>query len=512
MSTSVAKEDHLMNRLANIANISTEGKEWLKICLDPFHDTPTHCVGMPTGNSAGSVVEEVPVSATITAPGSVLWDALVVLWPWTSNIDLGASGGTISYQTVNEAPSGVYLVAGQNPTFVPGGCTIQGQTAGSNFSPGTAILAQLQPPEQYLTSTSRVIGMGFEVYNVTPELYKGGSVTAFAQPVPTYHGAESSVSYIDNVQSSGNTIVSYPTVVPVPYPPVNTAEALLLPGSKEWPASEGIYSVPTLSTTSVPATLGSYVQPLIFNSSTTVGQPTSALLPKMVDFSSSTVGGPRRMPWTCFNMNGAYFTGLDPHTALRVDVKWYIEIFPDTTLPLLATLAQMSPELDTQALQAYTHAIRDMPVGVMVKENGLGDWFRDAISTVGDYVAPVLSMIPHPAAQALGKGLAIADRLANSNKFEPSQNGQSLRDALQPARESLDNSLGHRRRQPRRRQREIVVERIPPPLPSRPPSKLQVMVAQGAKHGKKGGRAVAKAERAIINRIDEKEREYDMLD
>jgi len=47
--------------------------------------------------------------------------------------------------------------------------------------------------------------------------------------------------------------------------------------------------------------------------------------------------------------------------------------------------------------------------------NGLGDWFKDAIGTASDFIAPVLSAIPHPAAQGMGMALKMGNALVNKD-------------------------------------------------------------------------------------------------
>jgi len=44
----------------------------------------------------------------------------------------------------------------------------------------------------------------------------------------------------------------------------------------------------------------------------------------------------------------------------------------------------------------------DLPVAVPVRENGLGDWFYDAVQTASKYIGPMLAMAPHPALKGLG--------------------------------------------------------------------------------------------------------------
>jgi len=68
-------------------------------------------------------------------------------------------------------------------------------------------------------------------------------------------------------------------------------------------------------------------------------------------------------------------------------------------------LAKPSCRADDAAIEMYSEVIRQMPVGVPQKMNGLGEWFSDAVSAASDFISPVLSAIPHPVAQGASMAL-----------------------------------------------------------------------------------------------------------
>jgi len=80
----------------------------------------------------------------------------------------------------------------------------------------------------------------------------------------------------------------------------------------------------------------------------------------------------------------------------------------------LVVLARHSCRDDSIARELYSEVIREMPVGVPQRMNSLGEWFNDAISAAADFVAPVLSAIPHPVAQAAAMATKTAKGVANS--------------------------------------------------------------------------------------------------
>jgi hypothetical protein len=114
---------------------------------------------------------------------------------------------------------------------------------------------------------------------------------------------------------------------------------------------------------------------------------------------ATTFRSVRELQWANMDISGAFFTGLNYQSTLTINWNIYIERFPSLYENDLIVLAKPSPSYDPMLFDVYKAISMEMPVGCMQKENGLGDWFRDAVSTVADVVTPVLSMIPHPAAQ-----------------------------------------------------------------------------------------------------------------
>jgi len=102
---------------------------------------------------------------------------------------------------------------------------------------------------------------------------------------------------------------------------------------------------------------------------------------------------------------GAYFQGLSNSTTLQINAIYIVERFPTYQDTDLVVLAKPSCRADCAALELYSEVIRQMPVGVPQKMNGLGEWFSDAVSAASDFISPVLSAIPHPMAQGASAAL-----------------------------------------------------------------------------------------------------------
>jgi hypothetical protein len=125
-----------------------------------------------------------------------------------------------------------------------------------------------------------------------------------------------------------------------------------------------------------------------------------APLPYPTGVDNVNILGAREIQWANMDVSGAFFTGLSLLTTLTINWNIYIERFPSDLETDLVVLARPSPAYCPMAFELYKSIAMSLPVGVMQKENGLGDWFRDAVSSVAEFVTPVLSMIPHPVAQA----------------------------------------------------------------------------------------------------------------
>jgi hypothetical protein len=70
----------------------------------------------------------------------------------------------------------------------------------------------------------------------------------------------------------------------------------------------------------------------------------------------------------------------------------------------------------------------------MQKENGLGDWFRDAINTASNIVSPVMSMIPHPVAQGIGKVAGVIGNVTRRENESPFISERAEKQFLKPVR------------------------------------------------------------------------------
>lgn len=429
-NTNVAAGDRLMDKIAGELGMSAGGKAALTAMIDPMHDTPIvgYC-GYPDNDESPSVQQIVQSTYTINAPsGGTNWDCHICNLPWlTTGTGFGFGRSGPFYST------GFYNLT--NPTSTANawcGLMVDAVTAGAATfveSSTTAISldgASGQVNTQYCLENWRQVATSFEVINSTSELYKQGVVTVYRSPFPG-RNSKSTVQYVA-FGTSGNGAFAHGAAdtLLAQAPPTTPAAALLLQGSKQWEAKEGCYVVSTLNSSDL--VVGSDNTAIILefaNSDFAVfGLESKGLgnIPATtgVDFSIYAATG---MAVTDFNMAGAYFTGLSNQSTLQVNVMRYFERFPTSTAQSdqpLVVLARPSCRYDPTAMEAYSAVLRHMPVGVPRRFNGIGDWFREAAETVRDVVAPVLSAIPLPLAQA---GAGILNNIGKNlvDKYTPKQ-------------------------------------------------------------------------------------------
>jgi len=259
----------------------------------------------------------------------------------------------------------------------------------------------------YTSGAWRLISTGCEVVNTTAELYKGGSVTVFRSP---------SIAPACSVNITD--VATLPCRSIGLLPPSTQNEAALYPDSKTWGAEEGSYQVATLNTkdnpyyTPVPGVAG-MISPSSYtdleNATGWLGYfPFNGDGDPVRGFTSSLASG---LPYDCV---GSVYSGLNPNTTMQVTTRYYFERHPTIADPDLLTLSQPSAPYDPLILEILSRVTRELPVGVMVKENPMGEWFNDVLEFVGEWgpkIGKALGNVGVPMASMIGGGLG---GLANS--------------------------------------------------------------------------------------------------
>jgi len=410
----VTRGERLMNKLVDEGTISSTGKDWLIAAVDPFHDHQlSNLQGWPDAETGASVVRCIKQSVTIQKPGGTLpagnWDCHILQWPWLTGTQAGANVGLFIPNIARVGNNFTYA----SPALVfnkVGGLQVHAVAPGSNLdimgSPlVSALVATLEVDPLFTQGPGRLLGIGFEVHNTTSTLNVQGSVLAYRlmanSPQPsTWVGTSTAATPNIATFSASN----------VRYPPKNAAEAMLLSGSRQWDAKEGIYSVGAFSSSDNPAYPIEASCPIIngidqddldatLNTARVYfPQPANA-----ITGTSAPVMPFRMHP---IHQSGCIFSGLSDTTTLTINWNVYYETFPGPASSQILPLATPSCEFDPDALDLYSRIMIDLPVGVMVKENGLGDWFLDAASKAAKFIGPALAALPHPIAKGAGAALS----------------------------------------------------------------------------------------------------------
>jgi len=425
MSTKATRSEKILDRIGQRLGLSDAGKQWLIAALDPFHDNPLDCVGYPDGSTSPCVTRVQKYTQTLTFPPGLTananWDLMVLDTPHPQLLKLYYSqiAGTTTGQPLN------VLVNVNTNTVNFGGLLCVTAPAGSNFdfnsieigsTAGTYAIFPLVIDPSITTGDFRVVAKGFEVHNVTSELYKSGTCTVFEIPLDSYETAQSFELNPSNLSITCNasTLVN-------PQWPISSTAAYSLVNSKQWEAKDGCYVPGRLGETEIPIENGlNFTNPFYYQGQALTTPINGTSQTPLSDSSGLQSGMPSSL-WENFNFTGAFFTGLAYQSALTINYLVIVENHPSSQ-DNIYSLAKPPPCRDDIALSMYSCIVREMPIGVPVAQNGLGDWFADAVSTVSDYISPVLSAIPHPGTMALGAGLRAAGNVAKAYNTNPNAN------------------------------------------------------------------------------------------
>lgn len=370
----------ILNRLVAGRELSEQGRDWLIAALDPFHDTEVELDGYPDIVSSRSITQCVQKSISVTKPPGVIgdWDCHLFFLPAAE-----LKNDTFRKQKLDSNAKVTLDTAGFQNLY--GGLNVIGTEPGTPWDNGTHLTTELRIPKAYSSFKHRLIGVAYEVRNVTAPLYKQGAVVCYKQPMQWSTGRA----------TEGAAPQIWAPARYTELPPKLSSNAALYPNSRIWDAAEGCYNIITLN-----------------DVENDVSSPTP-MVAEFTDqnFMNTFIGRQAfgSMPTdelaTCFypfDNVGAVFTGLSSSTSLLVTVRYLYERFPTEDSPDLLVLARPPSPYDPLALELYARCLRELPSFVMVKENPLGEWFGKVLETVSS-IAPILGkVVPLPGAALIG--------------------------------------------------------------------------------------------------------------
>jgi hypothetical protein len=443
--------------------ITPEGKDFLVATLDPFHDSQLqNLAGYPDIEVSPSVVRMVKQSMTISKSAALPagdWDCQIVQWPWLKRMPFAQSTARI-----NNAVSTWAVVQPLGGLQV-----IECPTAVGSFDlnlPTTISFGGLEVQDDMLQGSNRLIGMGFEAHNTTADIYKQGSCLSYMMHnVPKDASLFTQDVTIPGLVPSRSCISAAFNGTSFRGLPRTTAEALLIPGTTEWKASEGTYAVGRFAGVDNPPFTVDYNLPVLFEfddlpSTSVAAYPnTSQIVFPQNAFINPALGGTgSQVPaWKSFpiHTSGAIFTGLSDQTSIRLNWNVIIESFPSPRDAKDLTIATPSASFDPRTLEIYSHTLGHAPVAVPVAENPLGEWFMNIAQKIGD----TLGKIPGPVGM-IGQGASAVAGLVKDYLTSPS--GQNVVSRAQKPKNQKQKQLPA----PQKRANQPLIEG-PPLIPPR---------------------------------------------
>jgi hypothetical protein len=422
-----------LDQMVNSGRLTPDGRDWLILALDPFHDMNHQAAGYPDADGSQTVVSCFQYQMDVSAPQGVIgnWDAHIYTLPETmASACIAANENADWGGSVDQSGTPISLGPLNITTVAAGASTGPAEPLPANYSNRTL------PPfgnHDLIEGVSRVIGLGYEVTNTTAEMHKQGSVTSYRMP---QFCSATGTTLINQYGGSLKAIAGYQRWQ---LPPSTAAEANLLKGTRTWDASAGVYAT---------AVQNSVVNPLSMPGNTLQvfsAQPfptgaanyvmRSAILTSNVNLppslSAAVPDVTQSMP---FDTTGSIFCGLSNETTLTVKVRFYVERAPTFKEPTLSVLATPSAGYDVTALELYSHAISQLPVAVTVSENGLGDWFKGVLNVIKDVAGGATSLLGPivPGAKQVGTSVqtilgTVADWIPSSKNKPKTQDQIVLR-------------------------------------------------------------------------------------
>lgn len=424
MSETPGRESMRSKRILG-ALTTEEGAEWLNMALDPFFDGRLRPTGYPDTTSTNSVVQTIRKEATITSSSTSTWECHSLFMPVTPGTDQGfalefdigtlAPDGFTASSGNGKPPSSTFSILTGNP----------GMDWLNDASSEFTLITSLNLDKSFTYSQYRLVGGGFEVHNVTPELTAGGTISCWRSPGTrgesyyTQTLATSSTTTTETMPVSKRSSIKealttvYSPLQTCSMPPTTLAEASILPNTLTWDAKKGAYMIFAQNCSDNPITVKSpgcvgFVEPF---DATNNNSPAF--------YSKSNYQTHHLLP---FDACGCIISGCPPGSTFTFVVKYFLEVFPPST-DNLATLSQPSPQYDPAVLAIYSHSLQSLPVGVPVGMNPKGEWFQTVLEDISKWASPIgnaLSTIFPPAA-AIGNIVGPAAKAVSTLAFPKDQ-------------------------------------------------------------------------------------------
>jgi len=357
-----------------------QGTDWLLNALNPFPDYLETPEGMPDASVQRTAVKKFSKTITISAPTGVVgnWDCFACFLPFDNAATSVVPADNVSLPLMD--PYGQltsFSVPNPNGNNKQGVVQIFSGPSGANLIPWASSFGVLSTEINGLScqeawagqGSMRIVSAGFECTNVTPALYRGGTLTSFRQESVR---TEVTATYAGFARLA--TVFSgYPQ---------NLAECIRIPGSLQWNAEEGAYIVGTfdnqMSNFESPGVDKFYIA-----SSSTLGLGS---FPVLAGSSIPFVQSGATIP-THLDMSGMYATGLSTYSSLTFTLNLVLEIIPLTSSVMIDFIKPPVP-YSPGLIEAYSLTKASIPAAAHKDDNDFGDFMKSVTSVL----TPALSI------------------------------------------------------------------------------------------------------------------------
>lgn len=399
LTSMTEKAEKKIKLLTERVGTSEEGRLWLEQCLDPFTDTPKRPVGFPDLIVGKSVVQVVKQSSTLDMGSLGAGDVHIFMDNLDTRVQVYKNNRYVEASQQRGQTWSATAVGGIS-NYTRGGLVVRHGTGTSPTitTTGTVNTAGVSLPSSYIDSgRTRVIAKGFEIINVTPILNRGGSITVYRDTTSSGYRPSGAGSVKNSVTPTYS--LNLP-VYPLAKIPESQAEAVLIPGAKQWDASEGCYCVCTMNRQeNNPGDEAPFILLSHDSSNSNADDYLNVVGSGNIPVTTQTkdIGGglfaPVPQMVSPFFASGAWLGGLPVETKLQVNAVWIIERFVDQSNPDLVVLSQPSPFYDVVALELYSRMAHRLKAGVPVEENDSGDWIKDVADVLQDFGVPGMPLV-----------------------------------------------------------------------------------------------------------------------
>lgn len=441
-----------VNSLASLqeAGLSDAGILWLEKVLDLYQDLPSLPTGLPDDFYGKTIVREISVEMPID-PSNFRHDVPDPSLGWECHINMTSLMKTISMQsnanfrydppTTNGYTFGaptldfprtmsMFNVNGY-PTGYPSTNSVWPDPALSNaytlYDTITANpLEDLLKTSRY-TCEIRVLGVAFEVLNLTPEMYKTGEMTCYRRN--TCFDREAVQAHF-RVYHAGTPAYAATTLSTrhVATPPNQVSYVYNLPNTRTFLAKDGCYCTGVMDLQQLSEFTNPHEQVAIvarYDPGHAISQPVTtncyiypydAAYISNKDLSTSTTDGSYRgiewIPTSALQTQGVFITGLNEWARFKLRMRVLFETIP-SELSSDLVLAKASAEYDPKALELYAKIVRILPAGVPQTMNDMGAWFASVMDILAKIAVPLGGLISTGVTGSPAPGIAIASAGVN---------------------------------------------------------------------------------------------------